>query len=175
MALRLARWLRRVAGLCLALLILFEEWGWEPLSRLVASLFRLPLLSWVERRISELPPYGALVVFALPWLLLLPVKLLALGLIAAGQSLLGVVAIVVAKLVGTATVARLFTLTRPALMRLAWFAAGYTRWRTWKEGLLAQVRASEAWDRGRAVNPLPPGFRSRSGPFRAACQKPGGW
>jgi len=140
-----------MAGVCLALLILFEEWGWEPLSGLVASLSRLPLLSWVERRIAALPPYAALVVFALPWLLLLPVKLLALWLIAAGQSLLGVVAILVAKVVGTATVARLFTLTRPALVRLAWFAAGYTRWRTWKEGLLAQVRASEAWNWGQAV------------------------
>jgi len=151
MALRLARWLRRMAGLCFALLILFEEWGWEPLSRLVASLLRLPLLSWVERRIAALPPYAALVVFALPWLLLLPVKLLALWLIAAGQSLLGVMAIVVAKFVGTATVARLFTLTRPALMRLAWFSAGYTRWRTWKEALVAQVRTSEAWNWGQAV------------------------
>jgi len=139
-----------MAGVCLALLILFEEWGWEPLSGLVASLSRLPLLSWVERRIAALPPYAALVVFALPWLLLLPVKLLALWLIAAGQSLLGVVAILVAKVVGTATVARLFTLTRPALVRLAWFAAGYTRWSTWKDGLLAEVRASGAWTWGRA-------------------------
>ena len=151
MAVRLARWLRRKAGLCLALLILFEEWGWEPLSRLVTSLSRLAPLSWVERRIDALPPYAALVVFALPWLVLLPVKLLALWLIGAGQSLLGVLAIVVAKLVGTATVARLFTLTRPALMRLDWFAAGYRRWRAWKEGLLAQVRASEAWNWGQAV------------------------
>jgi hypothetical protein len=151
MALRLARWLRRMAGLCLALLILFEEWGWEPLSRLVASLLRLPLLSWVERRIAALPPYAALFVFALPWLLLLPVKLLALWLIASGQNLLGVIAILLAKVVGTATVARLFTLTRPALERLAWFSAGYARWRAWKEGLVAQVRASEAWNWGRAV------------------------
>jgi hypothetical protein len=150
-SLRVARWFRRAAALPFALLILFEEWGWEPLARLMASFARLRLVAWVERRIAALPPYAALGVFALPWLLFLPTKLFALWLIAEGRSLLGVVAILVAKVVGTAIVARLFTLTKPALMRLPWFATCYTRWRTWKEGLLAWVRASELWGWGRAI------------------------
>jgi len=148
---RVACWFRRAVALCLGLLILFEEWGWESLARLAASFARLPPLAWAERRIAALPPYAALVVFALPWLLLLPLKVFALWLIAEGQSLLGMVAILVAKVAGTATVARLFTLTKPALMRLAWFAACYARWSAWKERLLAWVRASKAWGWGRAI------------------------
>lgn len=145
------RWLRRLLGALLALLILFEEWGWEPLQRLAARIARLPPLARLERRITRLPPWAALGVFALPMLALLPVKLAALWLIGQGRATLGVLLIVVAKLVGTALVARLFTLTQPALMQLAWFARGYRRWMAWKTALIERVRASWAWRVGRLL------------------------
>lgn len=145
------RWLRRLLGALLALLILFEEWGWEPLQRLAARIARLPPLAWLERRITRLPPWAALGVFALPMLALLPVKLAALWLIGQGRATLGVLLIVVAKLVGTALVARLFTLTQPALTQLAWFARGYRRWMAWKTALIERVRASWAWRVGRLL------------------------
>ena len=50
-----------------------------------------------------------------------------------------------AKLMGTAAVARLFALTQPALMRLAWFAHAYGRWKRWKDQLLTRFRATPAW------------------------------
>jgi hypothetical protein len=145
------RWLRRFVEALLALLILFEEWGWEPLKRAMAWVMRWAPLAWVERRIAALPPYAALVVFFLPTLLLLPVKLAALWLIAQGHKFLGLLVIVAAKLVGTALVARLFQLTQPALMRLPWFARLYLRWTVWKEALLVRVRASWAWRVGRVI------------------------
>jgi len=83
------RLLKGVFGWVLALLILFEEWGWEPLQRALAWMASLPGLRWVEARIRALPPYGALAIFLLPTLLLLPVKLLALWLIGQGQVLAG--------------------------------------------------------------------------------------
>lgn len=128
-----------------ALVILFEEWGWAPLARLVGKLARLPVFAWLERHIAALPPYAALVVFFVPALALLPVKLLALYWISLGYPMLGVGTIVVAKIVGTAIVARLFQLTQPSLMRLAWFAALYRRWAAWKAAVVAAVRASAAW------------------------------
>ena len=146
-----ARMLRRLGGLLLALLILFEEWGWEPLNRLLMRLGRLPVLRSLEAWIARLPPHAALVAFLVPALALLPVKLLALGLIAQGQRLLGLGVILVAKLVGTAVVARLFALTQPALMRLPWFARVYGRWAVWKAALLAQVRATWAWRAARVL------------------------
>ena len=119
--------------------------------RALAWVARLPPLAWLERRIAALPPYAALAVFVLPTLLLLPVKLAALWLIGIGKAGLGLAVIVLAKLVGTALLARLFQLTQPALMQLAWFARIYRRWTAWKQALLDHVRASWAWRVGRVV------------------------
>ena len=143
--------LKALFGWLLALLILFEEWGWEPLQRALAWVGRLPGLRWLEERIRALPPYAALALFLLPTAMLLPVKLLALWLIGQGKVWAGTLVILGAKLVGTAIVARLFTLTQPALMQLAWFARLFTRWVSWKEALLAQVRASWPWRLGRVM------------------------
>ena len=145
------RWLRRGFEALIALLILFEEWGWEPLQRALGWVARLPPLAWLERRIAALPPYAALGVFILPTLLLLPVKLAALWLIGLGRAGLGLTLIVVAKLVGTALLARLFKLTQPALMQLAWFARWYGRWTVWKSAIVERVRLSWAWRVGRVI------------------------
>jgi hypothetical protein len=145
------RWFMALLQWPLALLILFEEWGWEPLQRVLARIGQWPGFRWIERRVSALPPYAALALFIVPTLALLPIKLLALWLISQGRPVLGTLVILAAKLVGTAVVARLFTLTRPALMRLAWFAHWYGRWATWKEALLVQIRASAPWRMARAL------------------------
>src|SRR5258706_2958210 len=139
------RALRALFTWTVALLILFEEWGWVPLANALAWLGRLPVFRWLESRIRSLPPYAALAVFFAPTIALLPVKLFALWLIGEGRGFLGVTVIVVAKIAGTAVIARLFMLTQPALMQLPWFARLYERWTTWKDTLIAQVRASAAW------------------------------
>lgn len=143
--------LRGVVRLVLALVILFEEWGWEPLQRVMAAIGRLPVLRQLEAVVRRLPPYLALVVFFLPGLMLLPIKLLALWLIGIGRPGLGLSVIVLAKVVGTAVVARIFALTQPALMSLPWFARLYGRWTAWKESLLVWVRASAVWRSARAI------------------------
>jgi hypothetical protein len=142
------RWLFRVV---FALLILFEEWGWEPLRRAFALLARLPLIRQLEALLKRLPPYGALAVLLLPSLFILPIKLLAVWLVAQGRVMLGLGVIVAAKLVGTAALAWLFHLIQPALMSLAWFARLYARWTRWKAELLAWVRASGVWRTARAI------------------------
>ena len=134
-----------------ALLILFEEWGWEPLARALGVLGRLPFFAWLERRIARLPPYAALAVFFVPALGLLPVKVAALWLIGAGRPGLGLVVILVAKVAGTAMVARIFMLTRDSLMQLAWFARLYARWSAFKERLIAMARASAPWREARRL------------------------
>ena len=62
----------------LAAILIFEEWGWEHLAALMAWLGRWPGIRQIERMIRRLPPYGALALFVLPALALLPFKLLAL-------------------------------------------------------------------------------------------------
>ena len=143
--------LHALATLVLALILLFEEWGWEPLANALARLARLPFWAWVERRIQRLPPWGALILFFVPLMVLFPVKLLALYLFGVGKKALGLGLLIGAKLVGTAIVARLFQLTEPALMQFAWFARWYPRWKHWKDALTNQIRASAIWLQGRKL------------------------
>lgn len=135
----------------IALLLVFEEWGWEPLAALAARLARLPVWARIERWIASLPRWGALVVMGAPTLALFPIKLLALYFLGNGQAAIGTTVLVVAKLVGTALLARLFHLTQPALMQFDWFAKWYPRWKAWKDGLMNQVRASVVWQAGRRI------------------------
>jgi hypothetical protein len=128
-----------------ALLLVFEEWGWEPLARVMDRLARLPVWSQLERWVRQLPPYAAMAVFFLPMLTLLPVKLLAVYWMGHGHALLGLLVVLAAKLLGTAVVARLFHLTQPALMQLPWFARLYARWVVWKDGVIAQLKSARPW------------------------------
>ena len=86
-----------------------------------------------------------------PTLLLFPIKIAALWLIAQGQHVIGVVVIVAAKLLGTAVVAWLFSLTQPALLKLHWFARTYQWFIPWKDVWLEAIRASWPWRAGRVM------------------------
>jgi len=152
----LAKLLRALAAALLIPLLLFEEWGWEPLAALAARLARLPLWARLERSIQALPPWGALLLLLVPALMLLPLKLLALLLLGRGHATSAVMLLLGAKLVGTAILARLFQLVEPALMHIPWFARWYPRWKNWKDRVLALVRQSTPW---RAVRRLNDGTR----------------
>ena len=145
------QWLRRALGVALALIVLFAEWGWRPLTALLGQLRRLAPVTRLENWLQMLPPYGALAAFLIPTLFLLPLKVLALYFLAHGQKLAALGVLAVAKLGGTALVARLFILTRPQLMRIAWFARLHDRLMPWKDVLYAQIRTSWAWRYGRLV------------------------
>lgn len=149
------RWLKKLflntIGALIALVLLFEEWGWEQLKVLFTRLARFPPWAWLEQAVSRLAPWAAVLVFSVPMLLLFLVKLMALYLFGKGQVAMGLVLLLAAKLVGTALLARLFQLTHPALMKLPWFGRWYPRWKVWKDGLLARVRQSALWSLGRRM------------------------
>lgn len=156
--------LRSAATFLLALVIVFEEWGWRPLSDLLGRTARWQPIARLESLIARLPPYAALVVFALPTTLLLPLKFLALLLIANGQVVLAGILFMAAKVVATAMIARLFVLTQPALMQIGWFAWAYERIMPWKQALVDRVHASWAWRVGRLWKER---FKRRLGPALA--------
>jgi hypothetical protein len=137
--------LRALASALLLPIILFEEWGWKPLARLMARIARLPLIRRLESKISLAPPRLALALFLVPAIILLPFKFGAFWLIAHGQKVLGLSVILIAKLVSTALLGRLFHLTERQLMSFAWFAKVYTWWRTTKDRVVARLKASAAW------------------------------
>ena len=129
----------------IALLLLLEEWLWEVAGRLSAAMGSWPPLRMLENGIRRLPPWAALLAFALPGLLLIPVKLLALLAIAHGHPLWGVAVFVAAKLGGAMVVARIYVLTLPSLLALVWFARWHNRFIMFKDQLIARLRISPTW------------------------------
>lgn len=141
----LGRGARAVLLWVLAVLILFEEWGWEPLARAIAAITRLPVFRQINAWIAGLPPRAALGVFAVPVVCLLPFKFGAVYLIAAGHQLAGIILILAAKVVGTALTAHLYALTRSALLQIAWFARILNWWLPFKARVLVYVKATRIW------------------------------
>lgn len=134
-----------------ALIVLFEEWGWRSLSALIARLAKYAPIAAVERWIAGLPPYAALVAIGLPTTLLLPLKFVAVWLLANDRFITATLLFFGAKVASTALIARVFILTKPALMRIAWFARAYDWFVPWKDALFAQIRASWIWRYGRML------------------------
>lgn len=150
--LRLPWRLLRGVLLALAAVILFiEEWGWRPLTAFVARLAAWPPLARFEALVRAAPPRIALLLFLAPAVALFPIKLLALWVIHRGHALLGITVIVVAKLLGTAIVGRLFILTEVQLMRFAWFARALLWWRATKQRVMEALRRSAAWRAARRL------------------------
>ena len=128
-----------------AVIILLEDWLWDDLARLAAAIGRLPVFRAIESGIVHLPPYGALACFGLPTVLLVPVKLAAFYFISHGKPTMGLVIVVAAKMVGTALVARIFTLTRPKLMQIEWFSWLYQRFIAFKTRLYTAIKATRIY------------------------------
>lgn len=134
-----------------ALLLLFEEWGWQGLSAALKEMGKWPLVAALERGLKRLPPWAALCVLGAPAISLFPLKLVAIALFANGHATAGLLFLLGLKVLGTALVARLFQLTEPALMQLGWFAKYYPRFVAWKETVFARIRLSLAWRVGRLI------------------------
>src|SRR5262245_50543755 len=141
------RRLTRPFLILLALIFLFEAWLWERLSPLVA--WFVALLPWkkfkekIAAAIANLPPATTLIVFVVPFLLLLPLKFLEFWLLAKRQWLAAIFVLVLAKLLGLGVTAFIFDLTRPKLLQLAWFRSVYERvlvWLAWAHGLIDPIK-----------------------------------
>jgi hypothetical protein len=144
-------WIKRFGGLLLAVIVLFEQWGWQPLVALLRRMGHLAPIAALERVISRLPPYGALFAFALPTAFLLPLKLLALYLVAHGHAVSAAALFIGAKVVGTAVVARLYQLTSPQLMQIGWFKQTHDFVAPRLHTLHEEIRRSWAWRYGRML------------------------
>ncbi len=128
-----------------AIILLVEEWFWDIGEAMIKRIAAWPPIPALETQLKRLPPYGALAAFMLPAILLLPVKLLALYAIAHGHALWGVVVIILAKVGGAAIVARLYSLTRPTLLAVPWFARWHDKFMLFKDKMVNRLRASAAF------------------------------
>jgi hypothetical protein len=133
-----------------ALWIFLEECVWDAMQACMAWVGKLPGVRWCEARIAGLPPYAALAAFLIPGAILVPFKLLAFWLIARGHGLLGLQVFIIAKIVGTAFLSRIFALTKPALLTVGWFARFHAALTAWRDRLYAYVKSLPAWQAARA-------------------------
>ena len=118
----------------LAIFLIIEEWLWDLLTVFGHSLVHWLNLESLEQWLSETSPAMALVAFSIPILIVTPINLAALGLLANGLILQGVLMEVLAKLLGTLLVARVFALTKPQLLTFSFLNFIYTnitRWLQW--------------------------------------------
>ncbi len=150
-ALRMAwRALRTLLLALVALWFFFEEFGWHPLAAWLGRFTSWPPWARMEAAIARVPPRPALLLFMLPAVALLPVKLLALRLLHDGRPIMGLIVIVAAKLVGTAVGGRLFILMRPQLMQIRRFSRLMARWRHARRLVRRALEASAGWRAMRA-------------------------
>ena len=148
------RLLRGLLAIIAAIWLFAEEWLWDVMLAAMAWLGRLPPVRWIESRIASLPPYPALLAFIIPAAVLLPFKFAAFWLIAQGQALLGAALFIVAKVIGTALLARIFALTKPALLSVDWFRRAYEAVIRWKARVNDYVKSLPLYRRIQALRQL---------------------
>ena len=119
------RRLLRPLWIVLALLFLMEAWLWDHLEPIVARVVNL--IPWgrlkekLARLIEDLPPWATLIVFVIPFIVLLPLKFLEVYFIAKRQWLAAGAVLILAKLLGLGVTAFVFDVTRDKLLQMAWF------------------------------------------------------
>jgi hypothetical protein len=132
----------------LALLLLVEAWLWDQLEPIVARVVHF--VPWrklkvaVARRVDDLPPYAALVVFVVPFIVVLPMKFLGLYFIATGNWFGTVATLSLAKLLGLGVTAFVFDATRDKLLQISWFRrmCDWVMWaRDWAYAQTEPIRA----------------------------------
>jgi hypothetical protein len=141
------RRLKHLLLVVLAIVFLVEAWLWRRLGPIVEAIVaRIPLRrikAAIAKAIAKLPPAATLVVFVVPVVLLFPFKLLGLWFLAHKQWFAATVVLVLAKLVGVAVTAFVFEVTRPKLLRMAWFRWLYEHvlvWLAWAHGLVDPIK-----------------------------------
>jgi hypothetical protein len=146
------RRLVRPLWLLLAAIFLVEAWLWDRLTDFGHWLRdRLPFEAFkrgVAALVARMPAWGALLLFAIPVIIVQPLKLAALWLMMHGHVMLGALGFVGVKIVGFGAVAFLFDLTREKLMTFRWFVwvFDHVNWLRGKaSAFIAPYKAALKW------------------------------
>lgn len=134
-----------------AALVFIEDVLLHYLGQLMAAISRWPPIVRIEQWLRQLPPWAAVMAFAAPSILILPVKLAAIWFALHQKYFLSVMSVVAGKLLATALVARLYRVLHPTLTRMPWFVRAETWLFTWRDRLYAFVRALPAWQKATAL------------------------
>jgi hypothetical protein len=112
-----------------------------------AWLGRMQIFGRIQRWIVSLRPYPSLALFAVPVIMLEPVKPLAGYLVATGHLVAGAMTFVTGELLKLTCVERLFELNRKKLLSIPAFAFGYKHWRR----MMDVIESLEIWKASRRL------------------------
>jgi hypothetical protein len=112
-----------------------------------AWLGRMRIFERTQRWIVSLRPYPSLALFAVPVVILEPVKPMAGYLVATGHLVAGGMTFVTGEVLKLTCVERLFELNRKKLLSIPAFAAGYKHWRR----MMDLVESLEVWKASRRL------------------------
>jgi hypothetical protein len=109
----------------LALFFVIEAWLWDHLRPLVAAVVNVVAWDRLKARLAAMvewmPPWAVLIVFIVPFIVLLPLKFLEVYFIVHRQWMGAIVVLVLAKLLGLGVTAFIFDVTKPKLLQMPWF------------------------------------------------------
>jgi hypothetical protein len=133
----------------LALVFLIEAWLWEHLRPLVAAV--VGFIAWnklkarLARLVEWLPPWAVLIVFVIPFLVLMPLKFLEVYLLVHRRWVGAILVLVLAKLLGLGVTAFIFDVTKSKLLQMTWFRWLYElllRWLVKAHALIDPIKAA---------------------------------
>lgn len=135
----------------MAAIVFFEDVLLHYLGLCMAAVAKWPPIARIEGWLKRLPPWAAVLAFAAPSLLVVPVKLSAVWFALHHQYALSLVSVAVGKILATALVARLYRVLHPTLVTMPWFARAETWLFAWRDRLYAFVRGLPAWQKAAAM------------------------
>ncbi|MEJ1158633.1 hypothetical protein [Prosthecomicrobium sp. N25] len=141
------RILRAPVAVLVALYFILDDVVLAAIRPVVRRLEALRLFARVAAFIHGLPPYPTLLLFAVPFAVLEPPKLISLYLMATGRFRTGLILLIVSHLLSIVLVERLFHVTRDKLLMIPWFARAHglvVRLRDWALGILEETSAWQA-------------------------------
>ena len=121
--------LARAFWVALAVVFLFEAWLWDTLAPIVRRI--VGVIPWGRVKpafltlVDGLSPPATLVVFAIPFVVLAPVKLVEFWLFAHRHWLSAIVVLLMAKVIGLGLTAFIFEATQEKLLQMPWFRRLY--------------------------------------------------
>jgi hypothetical protein len=119
----------------LAIAFLVEAWLWDHLRPIVAWVVNLvawdKLKAWLATFVAKLPPWAVLIVFVVPFIVLLPLKFLEVYFLVHHRWVAAIFVLVLAKLLGLGVTAFIFDVTKPKLLQMAWFRWLYDLMLVW--------------------------------------------
>jgi hypothetical protein len=143
------RTIRLLLMILVAVWMFFEDWIWDRILAFMMLAARLKVVNRCEAFLARQNKYLLLNMFCVPFLIMIPAKLYGLFLISNGKIIRGAAVFIIAKVLVTAIVTRLFILSKDKLLQIKIFATFYNWFTEKKNWLYTEVRKLPAWQKAR--------------------------